>query len=122
MITIIFFIFSNLIITESFNPLTIRSNKNLLKMSSYSPSNIIKTIGNQGISGSEWTYNDFITNIEKHNIDGATIITKNNQVSGLIAIDNNYQETINPENLHTLKTTIPSISDTIIHKLTAMEN
>jgi cell division protease FtsH len=87
-------------------------------MSSYSPSNIIKSIGNQGTTGSEWSYSDFVTNLEKNQIDAATIITKDNQVSGLIAIDTNYQETINPENLHTFKTTIPSISDTVIHKLT----
>jgi cell division protease FtsH len=87
-------------------------------MSSYVPSTIIKTLGNKGVYGNEWSYSDFINNLEKHQIDAATIITKDNQVSGLIAIDNNYQENINPENLHALKTTIPSISDNVINKLT----
>ena len=120
---ILFTILTNLLVVESFVPIHSKKlncgiSKNMVKMSAYSPSNIIKSIGNQGNFGSEWSYSDFITNLEKHQIDAATIITKDNQVSGLIAIDNNYQDTINPENLHTLKTTIPSISDNVINKLT----
>ena len=116
-------ILTNILAVEGFAPIqnkkiNCRVRRNMVKMSAYVPSNIIKTIGNQGNFGNEWGYSDFINNLEKHQIDAATIIIKDNQVSGLIAIDNNYQENINPENLHTLKTTIPSISDNVINKLT----
>ena len=109
---------SNLILSEAFSPISRNSNRGIFKMSSYVPSTIIKTLGNKGVYGNEWSYSEFVSNLEKHKIDAATIITKDNQVSGLIAIDNNYQENINPENLHALKTTIPSISDNVINKLT----
>ncbi len=109
---------SNLILSEAFSPISRNSNRQIFKMSSYVPSTIIKNLGNKGVYGNEWSYSDFMNNLEKHQIDAATIITKDNQVSGLIAIDNNYQENINPENLHALKTTIPSISDNVINKLT----
>ena len=109
---------SNLIFSEAFSPISRNSNRGIFKMSSYVPSTIIKTLGNKGVYGNEWSYSEFVSNLEKHQIDAATIITKDNQVSGLIAIDNNYQENINPENLHALKTTIPSISDNVINKLT----
>ena len=97
---------------------THRPNHSIIKMSSYIPSTVIKNIGYQGYYGSEWRYNDFINNLDKHNIDAVTLISKNNHISGLIAIDKDYTDSINPENLHSLQTSIPTISENIINKLT----
>ena len=64
--------------------------------------------------GSEWTYCDFVSNIDKHNIEAATIIDKSNAIA---VIDGNHGETIMGDNIHFIKT-IPETTDLIIDKLT----
>ena len=84
---------------------------NTISMSSYKPSDIIKTVSKNGI-GTEWTYNDFINNLNNHNIDAATVTDTNN----MVVVDKNYHEFIQPENLHLLKG-LPELTDNIINKL-----
>uniref|UniRef100_A0A6C0AXI1 AAA+ ATPase domain-containing protein n=1 Tax=viral metagenome TaxID=1070528 RepID=A0A6C0AXI1_9ZZZZ len=84
---------------------------NSVSMSSYKPTDLIKTVSKNGM-GTEWTYNDFINNLNSHNIDAATITDTNN----LVVIDKNYQEFILPENLHLLKG-LPELTSNIINKL-----
>ena len=72
---------------------------------------VYKTSGNN--VGSEWTFYDFTNNLEKHNIDGATIIDKSNAVA---IIDSNHGDTIAGNNIHLIKT-LPETIDLIIDKL-----
>ena len=84
---------------------------NTISMSSYKPTDIIKTVSKNGM-GTEWTYNEFINNLNNHNIDAATVTDTNN----MVVIDKNYHEFIQPENLHLLKG-LPELTDNIINKL-----
>ncbi len=84
---------------------------NSISMSSYKPTELIQRVSKNGI-GSEWSYNDFISNLNSHNVDAATLTDKNN----VILIDKHYQEFVLPENLHLLKG-LPELTDNIINKL-----
>tara|TARA_B110000503_G_C7154017_1_gene416456 strand:+ start:1728 stop:1979 length:252 start_codon:yes stop_codon:yes gene_type:complete len=41
------------------------------------PSEIIKRVSRGGL-GDEWTYNDFVTNLQNHNVDAATLTNNDN--------------------------------------------
>ena len=64
--------------------------------------------------GEPWSYSELIRNIEQHNVDGAAFLPKGN---GLIAIDNHYIDTLEPNSLHSV-TLIPGTSETLIDVLT----
>ena len=81
-----------------------------IKMS-YDPSEMIQTISKNGL-GTEWTYNEFLTNLKDHNIDAATLTDTNN----MVIIDKNYDTVIAPENLHLLKS-IPDLTNNIVDQL-----
>lgn len=82
----------------------------------YKPSKMIEEVSKMAGNklGSEWTYYDFVSNIDKHNIEAATIIDKSNAIA---VIDGNHAETIMGDNIHFIKT-IPETTDLIIDKLT----
>ena len=82
----------------------------------YKPSKMIEEVSKMAGNkiGSEWTYYDFVSNIDKHNIEAATIIDKSNAVA---VIDGSHGETIMGDNIHFIKT-IPETTDLIIDKLT----
>ena len=82
----------------------------------YKPSKMIEEVSKMAGNkiGSEWTYYDFVSNIDKHNIEAATIIDKSNAIA---VIDGNHGETIMGDNIHFIKT-IPETTDLIIDKLT----
>tara|TARA_B100000003_G_C10934050_1_gene372434 strand:+ start:1357 stop:3333 length:1977 start_codon:yes stop_codon:yes gene_type:complete len=82
----------------------------------YKPSKMIEEVSKMAGNkiGSEWTYYDFVSNIDKHNIEAATIIDKSNAIA---VIDGNHGETIMGDNIHFIKT-IPETTDLIISKLT----
>ena len=77
----------------------------------YKPSEVIKQVSKHGL-GQEWTYNDFITNLQHHNIDSATITNTNN----MVVIDNNYDTEVMSSNLHLLQG-VPELTDNLINKL-----
>ena len=76
----------------------------------YKPVDIIKQLG-KGPFGPEWTYNDFIDNLNKHNIDAATI-TDNDKI---IIIDNLYTDTPTQYNIHALNS-LPELTNDIVKK------
>jgi cell division protease FtsH len=80
-------------------------------MANYKPTDIIKSVSRLGM-GTEWTYQDLINNLDKHNVDAATVT----DVNSMVLIDKNYQDTIMPENIHLLKG-LPEMTDNIINKL-----
>ena len=86
---------------------------NLLNIKmNYKPQELLESLG-KGQLGNEWTYQEFLSNLKGHEIDAATV-TDNGRI---FFIDNNYQDTPGLFNVHLLKT-IPSITDTVISKMT----
>ena len=79
---------------------------------SYKPQELLQTLG-KGELGSEWTYEDFISNLKGHEIDAATV-TDNGRI---FFIDNNYDGTPELFNVHLLKS-LPSLTDNVISKMT----
>ena len=78
----------------------------------YKPQELLQSLG-KGQLGNEWTYQEFLSNLKGHEIDAATV-TDNGRI---FFIDNNYQDTPGLFNVHLLKT-IPSVTDTVISKMT----
>lgn len=86
---------------------------NLLNIEmNYKPQELLQSLG-KGQLGNEWTYQEFLSNLKGHEIDAATV-TDNGRI---FFIDNNYQDIPGLFNVHLLKT-IPSITDTVISKMT----
>ena len=77
----------------------------------YRPSELIKQVARGGL-GDEWTYNDFVTNLQNHNVDAATLTNTDN----MVVIDKNYALEVKPENLHLLQG-VPQLTDNLINKL-----
>lgn len=77
----------------------------------YRPSELIKQVAKKGL-GDEWTYNDFVTNLQIHNVDAATLTNTNN----MVVIDKQYSLEVKPENLHLLQG-VPQLTDNLINKL-----
>ena len=77
----------------------------------YKPADMIQQLG-KGPFGTEWTYNDFVENLNKHNIDAATIADNNK----IVLIDNAYSDIPSQNNIHLLKS-LPGLTDNIVHQL-----
>jgi len=77
----------------------------------YKPSEMIKQVGRGGL-GDEWTYNDFVTNLQNHNVDAATLTNTNN----MVVVDKDYTAAIEPQNLHLIQG-VPQLTDNLINKL-----
>ncbi len=85
-----------------------------------SPAEIIKIVGTGGDPiGKPWSYYDFTKHLGAKDIDGVSIITNNDKVSGLFAIDNSHKTMdVMASNVHAVKT-IPDLTNTIIQNLDA---
>ena len=91
------------------NPINYYKNNNLKHIMSYKPVEIIKNINT---FGSEWTYNEFINNLNNKNIDAVTIFDNNNY----LIIDKNVENEITQNNIHLLKG-LPQLTDNILDQL-----
>ena len=93
------------------------NNKPLI--TNYQPAEIIKkySTASKNSFGNIWTINELQDNIDKHNIDSASLIEQNNNMNGIIAIDNNYDNIIQPDNLHYIPTKVPQLSEMVINTL-----
>ena len=76
------------------------------------PSEIIKNIGSMGI-GDEWTYQTFLDNLNKKNVDSVSILSNEN---GFAVIDKNHLDDVLSDNIHFVKT-LPSMIDNLVQKL-----
>ncbi len=76
------------------------------------PSEIIKNIGSMGI-GDEWTYQTFLDNLNKKNVDSVSILSNEN---GFAVIDKNHLDIVLSDNIHFVKT-LPSMIDNLVQKL-----
>lgn len=86
-----------------------------IKMS-YVPTQIINNAIKTGY-GTSWSYNDIIQNLDNKNVDSATVLSNNNNVDGVLFIDNNYENYIKPENVHLFKSGLTEISNNILNKM-----
>ena len=68
------------------------------KMALDHPAETIKQVSKYGI-GKEWSYQEFLDKLNHNQIDGVSIM---NTQEGFAAIDNNYQDVIEPDNIHSL--------------------
>ncbi len=94
----------------------IKSKKILM---STNPSKIIYELGiSKNKLGSEWTYNDLVSNIKAKNIEGISIIQKNKEIQGFVSIDHNYLDTPSFENLHPINSPLSELSTKIIELVT----
>jgi cell division protease FtsH len=78
------------------------------------PLDISKDFITRGMIGSEWTYNDFVDNLQKKNIDAATILSNQNTI---VTVDKNYDDVVMIDNIHAIKS-VPHLTDNIIELLT----
>ncbi len=117
MIKLLVFILCNSV--ESYLLGNIRNvNKVSIRMSLDNPVNIINKFSNakNGI-GETWTIQKLTEVLDKDNIEGASLIVKDNVVNGLVAIDKNYNELIDSSNLHLIRTGVPELSNRVIDLL-----
>ena len=105
------FLFFNNASAFNNNMINLKKQNTNIAMSLYKPTQLIQSVSKKGLDV-EWTYNDFINNLNNHNVDAATITDQNN----MVVIDKNYQESITSENLHLLKG-IPELTDKLVNKL-----
>lgn len=101
---------TNPIFNPSFKPIFKTRVINSINML-YKPSDIIQSVSKSGM-GDEWTYEQFLQNINNHNIDAATLT----DADKMVVIDKNYQDVIMPENLHLLKS-IPELTNNLVDQL-----
>ena len=78
------------------------------------PMDISKDFITKGMIGSEWTYNDFVENLQKKNIDAVTILSNQNTI---VTVDKNYNDVVMLDNIHAIKS-VPQLTDNIIEMLT----
>lgn len=88
--------------------------KNSLKMVDQEIVNTANSFISRGTIGLPWTFNDLLLNLKNNNVEMATILDNINTV---VALDKNFDDTITPENLHSIKT-LPHLTNTIIDRLT----
>uniref|UniRef100_A0A6C0FEA8 AAA+ ATPase domain-containing protein n=1 Tax=viral metagenome TaxID=1070528 RepID=A0A6C0FEA8_9ZZZZ len=83
-----------------------------LKMS-FDYTQLVKAYIGKGVYGSEWTFNELVHNINKNNVEYASILDNANYV---IAIDKRYEDIFGGENMHYIKT-LPQLTSKIIDLL-----
>jgi cell division protease FtsH len=93
----------------------IGKSKITIKMNLESPVNIVNKFANgrAGI-GEPWTIQELSARVDKDNIEGVSLIVKDNVVNGLVAIDKNYNEIIDSNNLHLVRTGIPELTNRVL--------
>ena len=78
-----------------------------------SPTKIIQDVSRSGALGKEWSYGEFLANLDKRKIDSVSILSNQN---GFGVIDSNHGADIMPDNIHFVKT-LPSMIDNLLDKL-----
>jgi cell division protease FtsH len=98
----------------NFNP-SLRSNKNII-MKLDNPLEIVTKFSNgKEAIGIPWTIQDLSEKVD--NVDGVSLIVKDNVINGLVAIDNNHGEAIDSNNLHLIRTGVPELTNRVLELL-----
>ena len=101
-------------------PLIRNYNRNLIPivMINYDPGNIINQLAKSSDDLDKWNLNDFLQEVNKHNIDSVNLIKSSNEITSLVAIDNKYDNLYpSVNNLHYIETGISKFNDIIIDTL-----
>ena len=80
------------------------------------PSQILEQFARQSI-GNTWTIQELTQNVDNKKVDGVSLLVKDNIVNGLVAIDNNYKDMVDSSNLHSIRTGVPELTNTVIELL-----
>ena len=93
---------------------------NILNSIDYDPSQIINKLARSAGELDKYNLNQFLNEVNNNHIETVSIIKNvvNNNINGIVAIDNNYQDTLpSIENLHFLETGLSKVNDLVIDSL-----
>ena len=110
------YILSSIVLSDAFSIKTQvrKSIRTIIKSNlDSSPAKIIQDVSRTGVLGKEWSYGEFLANLDKRKIDGVSILSNQN---GFGVIDSNHDVDVMPDNIHFVKT-IPSMIDNLVDKL-----
>jgi len=92
---------------------SINKYKPIMSIQEFEPSKIINNLAKSSANLDIWNINEFIYNI--NHISGITLIKENNQINGIVSIDDNIVDNlISLNNLHYTETGISQFSDKVI--------
>ena len=84
----------------------------------YQPLQVINSLVKSSASINKWNINELIHEIDNKHIDSLTLLKNNNEISGIVAIDDSYSDTLPLlSNLHYIETGIDKISEIILNKI-----
>lgn len=80
------------------------------------PSQILEQFS-RGAIGNSWTIQELSQKVDNNKVDGVSLLVKDNVINGLVAIDNNYKDMVSSSNLHSVRTGVPELTNTVIEVL-----
>jgi len=123
---ILLFLQLNFSVGFMFNPanrniIHIQEKKNhILNSIDYDPSQIINKLARSAEDLDKYNLNQFLNEVNNNHIETVSIIKNvaNNNINGIVAIDNNYQDNLpSIDNLHFLETGLSKVNDLVIDSL-----
>ena len=103
------------------NIIHIQEKKNhILNSINYDPSQIINKLTRSAEDLDKYNLNQFLNEVNNNHIETVSIIKNvaNNNINGIVAIDNNYQDNLpSIDNLHFLETGLSKVNDLVIDSL-----
>ena len=84
----------------------------------YQPLQVINSLAKSTASISKWNINELIHEIDNKHIDSLTLLKNNNEITGIVAIDDGYSDTLPLlSNLHYIESGVDKISEIILNKI-----
>ena len=84
----------------------------------YQPLQVINLLAKSTASINKWNINELIHEIDNKHIDSLTLLKKNNEITGIVAIDDGYSDTLPLlSNLHYIESGVDKISEIILNKI-----
>ena len=84
----------------------------------YQPLQVINSLTKSTASMSKWNINELINEIDNKHIDSLTLLKSNNEITGIVAIDDGYYDNLPLlSNLHYIETGVDKISEIILNKI-----
>lgn len=84
----------------------------------YQPLQVINSLAKSTASISKWNVNELIQEIDNKHIDSLTLLKNNNEITGIVAIDDSYSDTLPLlSNLHYIESGVDKISEIILNKI-----
>ena len=93
-------------------------NKRQVEISNHDPAFIVKSLSRQGnIFGNPESYSEFLSMLKEKKIEGATILSNQDQITGLVTIDKSHPlDNYDVMNTHFVKV-LPAMSNNLMDKL-----